>query len=458
MTYAPPRPKKQAGGNSPFRNLERASPEQLRKRSIFLLVFALLFPGLAQLVGGSRRIGRFAIRVTLSFYAFALLLFLIALINRSWVIWIVTLPFVGTAISWFLIGYSVLFLLLTIDALRICQVSRLYNRDRWIAIASFGLVALLGTSSISWAGNFIGAGTGAIGSIFNQSGYTAPVDGRYNIMLLGSDAGRDRFGVRPDSISVISVDASTGKAVSISIPRNLQKAPFSADSPLWSVYPSGWSCGLNCLINALYKDVMDNHADLYPDAVKHGSNPGIEATRDAVEGITGLKIQSYVQIDMAGFSKLIDALGGVEIVIKQDLPIGGQRDDASDAKEWLRASPTPQRLDGYHALWYGRSRHLTSDYDRMARQHEIEAAILKQMEPGTVLTRFQQIAEAGKSMVLTDIPAGMLSIYVDLAQKARKQGIKSLALVPKNGFEPDVPDFDKIHQSVKNFIAKGKIS
>lgn len=430
----------------------------MRKRSWFLLAFSILFPGLAQLVGGARGLGRFAIRVTLSFYAFLTLLITIALINKSWVIWIVTLPFVGTTISWFLIGYAIFFLVLTLDALRICQITRLYDRDRWIAVGAFILVAVLGTTGISWAGSFIGAGTGAIGSIFNQSGFTTPIDGRYNIMLLGSDAGRDRFGTRPDSISVVSISADTGKAVTISIPRNLQKVQFGDDSPMKSVYPNGWSCGNDCLINAIYKDVMDNHPDLYPNAEKHGSNPGVEATRDAVEWVTGLSIQSYVQIDMAGFEKLIDALGGVDIVIKQDLPIGGQRDDASDAKGWLRASDQPQHLDGYHALWYGRSRHGTSDYDRMARQHEIEAAILKQMEPGTVLTRFQQIAEAGKSMVLTDIPSGMLGVYVDLAQKARKFGIKSLALVPSNGFEPDVPDFNKIRQSVKKFIAKGKIS
>jgi LCP family protein required for cell wall assembly len=276
-------------------------------------------------------------------------------------------------------------------------------------------------------------------------------------MLLGSDAGRDRFGVRPDSISVVSIDAATGRAVTISVPRNLQRAPFSSDSPLWKVYPNGWSCGVECLINGLYKDVMDNHQDLYPEAAKKGSNPGIEATRDAVEGVTGLQIQSYVQIDMSGFSKLVDALGGVDVLVKTDLPIGGQLDDASDAREWLRASDKPQHLDGYHALWYGRSRHLTSDYDRMARQHEIEAAILKQMDPTTVLTRFEQIAKASKDLIYTDIPSGMLAVYVELAQKARKLGIKSLALVPKNGFEPDVPNFDKIHEAVRVFVAKGKL-
>jgi hypothetical protein len=51
----------------------------------------------------------------------------------------------------------------------------------------------------------------------------------------------------------------------------------------------------------------------------------------------------------------------------------------------------------------------------------------------------------------------MLSSYVDLAAKAKKIGIKSLGLVPKNGFAPDAPDYDKIHNAVRTFIAKGKL-
>ena len=456
MSSIPPRTSAQS--SSPFRNVDRATPEKLRTRAWWLLAFTLIVPGLAQLVGGNRKLARFGLRATLTIWGLVAFLGLLGLINKGWVIWLVTLPFVGTVISWALILYAVIFLVLAVDALRLARLGRLFNRDKWIALGAFVLVASLGTYGISSAGNFVGAGTGAIGSIFNQQGYTAPIDGRYNIMLLGSDAGSDRFGVRPDSISVVSIEASTGKTVTISIPRNLQKIPFSADSPLWKVYPQGWSCGVECLINAIYKDTMDNHQDLYPDAVKNGSNPGIEATRDAVEGVTGLKIQSYVQIDMSEFSRLIDALGGVDIVIKQDLPIGGQRDDASDAREWLRASPNPQHLDGYHALWYGRSRHLTSDYDRMARQAEIQKAILKQMDPANVLARFEQIASASKELVMTDIPVGMLSVYVDLATKAKKQGIKTLALVPKNGFEPDMPNYVKIHNAVRTFIAKGKLS
>ena len=455
MSSIPAKP--QAQRPSPFRHVDRATPEQLRTRAWWLLGFTLIVPGLAQLVGGNRKLARFGLRATLTIWGLVAFLFVLGLINKGWAIWLVTLPFVGTAISWMLIAYSVIFLVLAFDALRLARLGRLFQRDKWIALGSFVLVASLGTYGISAAGNFVGAGTGAIGSIFNQQGFTAPIDGRYNILLLGSDAGSDRFGVRPDSISVVSIDAASGKTVTIGIPRNLQKVPFSAGSPLWSVYPNGWSCGVDCLINAIYKDTMDHHQDLYPNAVKQGSNPGIEATRDAVEGVTGLKIQSYVQIDMSEFARLIDALGGVDIVVKQDLPIGGQRDDASDAYEWLRASDKPQHLDGYHALWYGRSRHGTSDYDRMARQQQIQQAILKQMDPANVLGRFEQIASASKQLVMTDIPVGMLSSYVDLAAKAKKLGIKTLGLVPKNGFEPDVPDYNKIHDAVRTFIAKGKL-
>ena len=52
----------------------------------------------------------------------------------------------------------------------------------------------------------------------------------------------------------------------------------------------------------------------------------------------------------------------------------------------------------------------------------------------------------------------LVDLLKDLAIKAKKLGIKNLALVPKNGFEPDAPDFDKIRGAVQTFIAKGKLS
>lgn len=422
----------------------------MRRRAWWLIVLTVIVPGSAQLVAGNRKLARIGITATLGFWALGLLALIIGLINRSWLVAIVTFPVLVGILAAALFGYALLFAFLAFDTLRLMRLGRLYNRDRWIALAGLVTASVLATSAISWAGNTAGVSAGALGSIFNQGGFTSPVDGRYNIMLLGADSGGDRFGLRPDSISVISIDATTGKTVNIGIPRNMQRVSFSSGSPMLEVYPNGWTCGIDCLINAIYKDVTDNHAERYPDAVKRGSTPGIEATRDAVEWVTGLTIQSYVLIDMASFSALIDSLGGIDIDVKQRLPIGGQNDDASDAKGWIEVGK--QHMDGYHALWYARSRHTTSDYDRMNRQHEVENAVLKQMEPANVLTRFQSIAGAGEKLVRTDIPAPMLATYVELASKARSKGIKALPLVPPL-VDQVRPDFEAIRDKIKSTLS-----
>jgi LCP family protein required for cell wall assembly len=418
-------------------------------------LLTLVVPGSAQLVAGNRKLARVGITATLSFWAIALVTILVGLIDKNGLLFrLIPVNFVFGFLAIVLGLYGFLFAVLAVDTLRLMRLGRLYKRERWIAFAGLALAAVLGTSGLSWAGSTAGVSAGAIGSIFNQSGFTTPINGRYNIMLLGADSGRDRFGIRPDSISVISINAATGQAVNIGLPRNLQHVGFVAGSPMLKVYPNGWNCGFECLINAIYKDVMDNHQDLYPEAVKHGSTPGVEATRDAVQYVTGLKIQSYVIVDMAAFSSLIDALGGIDINVQQRLPIGGQKDDLSDVKGWIEAGQ--QHMNGYTALWYARSRHSTNDYDRMRRQHEVEDQVLKQMDPANVLSRVQQIMSAGKELVKTDIPSGMLFEYKNLASKAKAFGIKSLNITPPV-YDPVYPNFAKIHSDIQaKFDAENK--
>jgi len=403
-------------------------------------------PGSAQLVAGNRKLARVGIVATMVIWVLAIVALALALINRKWLIDLATLPILVAALAIILFVYALIFAVLAIDTLRLMRVGRMYSRDRWVTAVAMVLVAGLGTTALASAGNIASAQAGLISSIFKQSGGTEASDGRYNILLLGADSGRNRLGIRPDSISVLSIDAETGDTVNIGIPRNLQHVSFSKGSPLLKVYPNGWNCGLDCLINAIYKDVADHHEDLYPQARANGSTPGVDATREAVEYVTGLEIQSYVMVDMSAFESLVDALGGVDINVKQRLPIGGQNDDLSDVLGWIEAGP--QRMDGNTALWYARSRHTTSDYDRMLRQREVQNAILQQVEPANVLTRFREIATAGEKLVKTDIPSGMLSTYVDLALKARAKGITPLELVP-----PKVnvvwPNFTEIHAMVK---------
>ena len=65
---------------------------------------------------------------------------------------------------------------------------------------------------------------------------------RVNVLLIGSDAGADRDGVRTDSPILASIDTHTGDAVLFGIPRNLQHVPFPPGTPMAEQYPDGFYC------------------------------------------------------------------------------------------------------------------------------------------------------------------------------------------------------------------------
>src|SRR5690606_38194718 len=106
----------------------------------------------------------------------------------------------------------------------------------------------------------------------------------------------------------------------------------------------------------------EEHPELYPDAEDAGSNAGIEAMRDAVEGLLDTTVQYYVLIDMKGFSDLINALGGIDIEVPERTPLAAAVPGAKPFK-WVEAGP--QHLDGQTALWYARTRYESNDFERM---------------------------------------------------------------------------------------------
>jgi hypothetical protein len=168
--------------------------------------------------------------------------------------------------------------------------------------------------------------------------------------------------------------------------------------------------------------------------------------KEVVSGITGLTVNYYVLIDLAGFQQLIDALGGIRVTVTGRVPIGGGTSKVSGYIE-----PGTQRLNGYRALWLARSRHGASDYDRMGRQRCVMDAMLRQLDPGTVLERFQGIAAAGRDVVSTDVPASQLGTFLDLAMKVKSQKVRSLQFVPPE-YNPAYPNFRRIRAVVADEV------
>ena len=436
----------------PLRDPEVRSAAVMTRRAWFLVVGNVLLPGSAQLLAGNRRLGRIGLIATLVLWMLAIVALVTSRVNAPLLIGVAANSVAVSVLQVLALAFAALWVLLTLDTLRLTRFVRvLPSRRGWIA--GFAVVLMTVTAGTAgYAAYLAGVQRTLLGGVFSGGVVRGPVDGRYNILILGGDAGPDRQGLRPDSLSLASIDVATGRTSIIGIPRNLMNAPFAEDSPMHEPFPGGYDCG-ECMINALYTYAEDVDTGLYPRAAAESSSPGIEATRDAVEGVTGLSIQYYVLIDMAGFEQLIDALGGIVVPVDKRLPIGGGEDENGqpvDVMGWIE--PGTQHMDGRLASWYSRARHGTSDYDRMARQRNVQQAILEQFEPVTVLGKFEAIAEAGTQVISTDIPEAQLAELVTLAGKARTQDMDRLELVPPT-YDVTDPDYEAIHRDVSRFLA-----
>ncbi|WP_448003813.1 LCP family protein [Agromyces bauzanensis] len=437
---------------SPIRYPDVASRTLMTRRAWWLVVLNLLVPGSAQVLAGDRKLGRFGLGATLTLWTLALVALVVWFLWPTVIYTIISTTITLWVIAAVLVFYALLWAILTLDTLRLVRLVKTTPSARaWVA--AFAVVVMATVSGTAAYGAYLAtAASGFLSSVFVAGPSEPPVDGRYNILLLGGDSGPDREGMRPDSVRVISVDAETGEAVTIGLPRDLEYLPFPEDSPLAAAYPEGYGaidgCEVDvCQLNSIYTEVELKSPEMYPNAVAEGSEPGIEGMRDAAEGVTGLQIQYYVLIDMQGFEQLIDALGGVDIYVETPIPIGGDENN-ENVDSWIE--PGQHHLNGYHALWYGRARYGVAggDYERMERQRLLQEAILQQFTPTNVLTKFQEVASAGADTVKTDIPQSMLGYFVNLASKTRELPITSVELVPENGVDPADPDWEYIRSLI----------
>ncbi|MER7244012.1 LCP family protein [Kribbella sp. NPDC000426] len=419
------------------------------KRALTLLLMTLILPGSAQIVAGSRRAGRWAWRVVFGLIAIIVFLVVLGLIWRSGTINFLARPGTLRLVQIILIVLAVGWAALFIDAYRISQPLTLERNHRLITSILDGVLIFVVVGALVYASVIVNTQRDFVASVFGSGKSSKAEKGRYNVLMMGGDSGADRIGTRPDSMTVASIDADTGRTVLIGLPRNLAKVPFPAGTAMAKQFPDGfkWNkCAAECLLNAVYTYAA-NHKALFPG----DPNPGETATTQAIEAVTGLKINYFVLIDLAGFRDLLNAVGGITLDIGKRVPIGG---GSSPIKGYIEPGKNVH-LDGYHALWFARSRAESSDYDRMTRQKCVMSAMLNQLSPSTVLTKFQGIASASKQVVKTDIPAGELGTFTDLALDAKKLPVSSFSAVPPLIHTGD-PDFALIRTKVAEAIARSE--
>jgi LCP family protein required for cell wall assembly len=416
------------------------------RRALTLCLMTIALPGSAQISVGNRAVGRFAVTMWFLLLGGGGFLLWKFRTDRATFLGYFTDSDILMAARIGLVTVAALWLLLFVDAWRLASPFRLsFMRGTLITVINLAIVGGV-AGSAAMASQLMEVQRSVVKTVFKATATSVPLKGRYNILLLGSDARADRTGIRPDSMTVASIDTTTGRVVLVSLPRNLQNVPFSKGSPMRKVYPYGYNCGPTCLLNAVHTTAQ-NRTDLYP----HSKDPGLDATIDAIQGVTNLKINYYVMVNLNGFKGLVDAVGGVTIDVKTRIAMFGH-DDA-----WKNAyiEPGTQKLNGQKALWYARSRVQSDDYTRMGRQKCLMAAMVSQLSPQKVLFNATKIAKSGKQLLSTNIPAKELGQFADLALKSRGEKIATVSIVPPQ-FSTVTPDFPAIQSTIQKAIDKSE--
>jgi len=427
------------------------------QRAWVLWLLTLLVPGGAQVVAGNKRLGRLALGITVTCWAALVVTVVLLLVHRAWLVSLVADPTVQLVLGVLLGALALGWLALFLNTLSIIRPGLLAPGMKALVPLAVIAAVVVTSGSLGYGSYVLLKGRDTLSGIFAAGPPIKAVDGRYNILVMGGDAGSDRIGLRPDSSAVWSIDAASGRTAVISIPRNLQNVPFPASSPMHKVYPKGFNCGDVCIFNAIYQTVAENkdYRKLYPGV----EDPGAQATKEAASAVTGLTVQAFVVVDMGGFKDLIDAMGGVDITSGGWVPYNTKKPwPGTDIKtHWF--APGKHHFTGNQALWFARSRDFATDYHRIRRQQCLQQAMINQFTPKTLLTKFTAIMDTGKQIVHTDLPQNQLGDFLNLADKARGHAFLRLTLGPPDFGDASskfttYPDFAQLRAGVEKLVAR----
>ena len=432
-----------------------APPPARRFRSVLgWTVLGAVLPGTALLAAGRRKLGAVTLVVFLVLVAGAVWLFTTgqqtvvrSVVDTHRLLWIVG----GTALV------ALLWIAVIVTGYRLlAPVGTSRGRHLLGAFVVLLLVAAVVAPAVE-VGRLAMTTRSLIAGVFHDGKSATVVDKpdpfggkqRVNVLLLGGDGGTGREGVRTDTVIVASIDTHTGDTTLISLPRNLENLPFPPGSALAKAYPNGFESTSEDegLLNAVYR----NGPAAHPNILGPTDNPGADFLKLGVGEAIGLHIDYYVLVNLAGFAKLVDTLGGITVNVNYYVPVGGEPTLGQLPDDYIAPGPN-KHMDGPTALAWARGRFGLTDYLRMARQRCAIQAIVKAADPVTLLAQYQQLAATTKDTVSTDIPSSALDDFVGLGFKVKDASIRSLVF-DTSLINPAYPNYDKIRSLVAAALA-----
>ena len=314
--------------------------------------------------------------------------------------------------------------------------------------------------------------------------------GRLTMLLVGADEGPGRDGLRTDTMIVATFDVESGEAALFGLPRNFKRVPLPSEFRTAFVelekeainkeavdddgdgFPDTWtdrngdgipdrprfrSC--RCfpeMLNRVHENTKD-WTTTYPDT----PDPGLAALRDVVAHLIDLRIDYYVMVNMEGFVEVVDAIGGVDVMVAEPYHVAVSAPSEGSPKARVNVEPGMNHLSGLEALAYSRWRIGSSDYDRMQRQRCLIRAAADQLDPLTLARSFHRLADVIERSVVTDIPVSFLPDLVNILGGVNLEQVTTVGLVPPtynsgrtSGGYP-VPNVNRIRAKVAEVLEAG---
>jgi LCP family protein required for cell wall assembly len=243
----------------------------------------------------------------------------------------------------------------------------------------------------------------------------AKVDnGSENILVLGSDTrsgankklggGTDDGSARSDTAMIVHVYKGHKKAAVVSVPRDtLIDRPACIDTK-GTTYPAA-------------SGVMFNSAY---------STGGAACAVKTVESLTGIRMDHYLEVDFAGFQKLIDDLGGVQVTTTKNI---------DDPQSHLDLKAGAHTLTGKQALGLVRTRHGVgdgSDLGRIQLQQAFIKALINQVKHVGVFSnpkKLYDLADTATKAVTTDSDLGSVNSLMDFAGGLKGIGSSHMKMI-----------------------------
>jgi LCP family protein required for cell wall assembly len=186
---------------------------------------------------------------------------------------------------------------------------------------------------------------------------------------MGAGTTADAGGARSDTVMLVNIPANRKRVVAVSFPRDLAINPMQCEA--WNAETGEYG--------PLYNDRTQTYGPdkVYTETKLNSAYAvgGPKCLVKVIQKLSGLSVNRFMAVDFAGFSKMVDALGGVEVCSTtplQDYELGTVLPTAGR-----------QMIDGHTALQYVRARQVTTetngDYGRIKRQQLFLSSLLRSL-------------------------------------------------------------------------------